>query len=81
MEIIKKDIFNMLINYYRINPRLFDYQTNLFSYPIYLKARDVLYILYYLSLKYEKRLSLSINNYGIISIDSLAEYLNDCSSK
>ena len=76
--IIKKDIIDFIVKFYKINPMLFDNQTDLFSYPMYLKARDVLYILFSLSQKHNIVLSVDMNNYRSISVDTLAEYLYTC---
>lgn len=78
IEIVKKDIRELIEKYYKINPLLFDNQTDVFSYPIYLKARDVLYIVLYLSKKYNVTLSIDMNNYKLICIDSIADYLSNC---
>jgi len=78
IEIIKNDILEFIVKYYKINPLLFNNQTDVFSYPIYLKARDVLYILFSLSQKYNIVLSMDMSNYKLVSIDTLADYLNNC---
>lgn len=78
IELIKNDIRNFILKKYKINPLLFDSQTNLFAYPFYLKARDILYILFSLSRKYNIVLSVDMNNYKLITIDALADYLNNC---
>jgi hypothetical protein len=78
---IKKDIKEIIIQSYRINSNLFTDYTNVFSYPIYLKARDILYIIYALSQKYNLFLESDMNNYENVSVNSLADYLNSCKLK
>lgn len=78
IEIIKNDIKKLIVQHYKVNPLLFTNQTDVFSYPIYMKARDVLYVIFSISQKYNITLSMDMSSYKLISIDTLADFLNNC---
>lgn len=76
IEKFEKSITDYIVKCYRINPYLFDRYTNVFSYPMYLKARDVIYILMIMAKEYNINLSLDMSDYQVISISAMSDYLN-----
>lgn len=76
-DLIKQELLKILKEKYKVNASKIHCDMDLLSYPMFLKARDILFLVFSVAQKYDLQLSFIPNEMYIASITSISEYLSD----